>query len=68
MKIENKNIKSKLKKMKITSLITTASIMLMNLRCYATTIGTQEVETATQNVKNAVIKLAMPVRFCFNVC
>lgn len=62
MKIENKNIKRKLKKMKIASLVTTASIMLMNLRCYAaTTIGTQEVETATQNVKDAVIKLAMPV-------
>ena len=41
----------------------------MNLRTYAaTTIGTQEVETATQNVKDAVIKLAMPVRFCSYVC
>ena len=69
MKIESRNIKSKLRKMKITSLITTASIMLMNLRSYAaTTIGTQEVETATQNVKDAVIKLAMPVRFCSYVC
>lgn len=69
MKIESKNIKSKLRKMKITSLITTASIMLMNLRSYAaTTIGTQEVEIATQNVKDAVIKLAMPVRFCSYVC
>ena len=68
MKRENKNIKNKLKKIKLTSLITGISIMLMNIRCYATTIGLQEVETATQNVKNAVIKLAMPVRFCFNVC
>ena len=69
MKFKVKNKKSKLNKLKLTSLVTTASVMLMNLKTYAaTTIGTQEVETATQNVKDAVIKLAMPVRFCSNVC
>ncbi len=69
MKVKVKNKKSKLNKLKLTSLVTTASVMLMNLKTYAaTTIGTQEVETATQNVKDAVIKLAMPVRFCSNVC
>lgn len=57
------NIKNnKIRKLTLSSLITTASVMLINLRTYAaTTIGTQEVETATQNVKDAVIKLAMPV-------
>ena len=69
MKVKVKNKKSKLNKLKLTSIVTTASVMLMNLKTYAaTTIGTQEVETATQNVKDAVIKLAMPVRFCSNVC
>lgn len=68
MKTKIKNKKSKLNKLKLTSLATTASVMLMNIKTYAaTTIGTQEVETATQNVKDAVIKLAMPVRFCINV-
>lgn len=58
-----RNIKNnKIKRLTLSSIITTASIMLINLRSYAaTTIGTQEVETATQNVKDAVIKLAMPV-------
>lgn len=69
MKTEGKIKKSKFNKLKLTSLVTTASVMLMNLRTYAaTTIGTQEVEIATQNVKDAVIKLAMPVRFCSYVC
>lgn len=68
MKTKVKNKKSKLNKLKLTSLATTASVMLRNIKTYAaTTIGTQEVETATQNVKDAVIKLAMPVRFCINV-
>lgn len=68
MKTKGKITKSKLKKFKLTPLVTTAGIMLMNLRTYAATIGTQEVETATQNVKDAVVKLAMPVRFCSYVC
>lgn len=68
MKTKVKNKKSKLNKLKLTSLVIPASVMLMNIKTYAaTTIGTQEVETATQNVKDAVIKLAMPVRFCINV-
>lgn len=59
--------KNKFKKLKLTSLLTTISIFLMNIRSYATKtsiIGAQEVETATQNVKDAVIKLAMPVWSC----
>lgn len=37
-------------------------LLFMKSRVLATsTIGTQEVETATQNIKNAVIKLAMPI-------
>lgn len=49
------------KKIKLATIVTPIWIMLMNARTYATTIGTQEVETATQNIKDAVVKLAMPV-------
>lgn len=54
--------KEKLQKFKIASLVTLGTMFLLNLKTYASsTIGTQEVETATQNIKNAVIQLAMPV-------
>lgn len=54
--------KEKLQKFKIASLVTLGTMFLFNLKTYASsTIGTQEVETATQNIKNAVIQLAMPV-------
>lgn len=49
-------------KFKISSIITTLSVFLINARSYAaSTIGTKEVETATQNIRDAVIKLAMPI-------
>lgn len=47
--------------------IAIGKIMTMN-KVFATTIGAAEVETATQNIRDAVIKLAMPVRFCTHVC
>lgn len=53
--------KNKLKK-KLTTLTAPLMVMLCNLNTYAaSTIGTQEVETATQNIRDAVIKLAMPI-------
>ena len=48
-------------KTKLTTIATPLFVMLLNARTYATTIGTQEVETATQNIKDAVIKIAMPI-------
>ena len=48
-------------KTKLTTIATPLLVMLLNARTYATTIGTQEVETATQNIKDAVIKIAMPI-------
>lgn len=52
----------KLKRLKLAPLVTAGTLFLSNLKTYASsTIGTQEVETATQNIKNAVIELAMPV-------
>lgn len=56
-------------KLKLSTLTVPLMVMLMNIKTYAaSTIGTQEVETATQNIRDAVIKLAMPVRKCTNVC
>ena len=56
-----KNKKNNLK-IKLSTIMTSFMVMLINAKTYAaTTIGTQEVETATQNIKNAVIKLAMPI-------
>ena len=56
-------MKDKIKKIKnkLVPTIMTGLFTILNSKCFATTIGTQEVETATQNIKNAVIKLAMPV-------
>ena len=49
-------------KLKISSIAIPFMVMLLNVKTYAaSTIGTQEVETATQNIRDAVIKLAMPV-------
>ena len=50
-------------KKKITKLSIIAPFLVLSTKVnvFAATIGTQEVETATQNIKNAVIKLAMPI-------
>lgn len=61
---------SKIKnKLSLATLTTPILLSFMKLKTYAAaTIGTQEVETATDNIKNAVIKVAMPVRKCAYVC
>lgn len=57
-------IKDKINKVRITILSTPFMLMLLKAKVFATTtttIGTQEVQTATQNIKDAVVKLAMPI-------
>lgn len=49
------------KKITKSSIIAPFLVMATKASVFAATIGTQEVETATQNIKNAVIKLAMPI-------
>lgn len=50
------------KKLKLSTITVPLMVMILNIKTYAaSTIGTQEVETATQNIRDAVIKLAMPV-------
>lgn len=59
MRVKEKALK---KKLTLSTITVPLMIMLLNIKTYAaTTIGTQEVETATQNIRDAVIKLAMPV-------
>lgn len=49
-------------KVAISSAMTSIFAMLLKANVYATgTIGTQEVETATSNIKDAVVSLAMPI-------
>ncbi len=56
-------------KLKFTSLTTTLAMILLNVKSYATSsIEKQEVITATDNIKQAVIDLAMPIRNCSYVC
>lgn len=55
-------IKELKKKLKLSTITVPLMVMMLNIKTYAaSTIGTQEVETATQNIRDAVIKLAMPV-------
>ena len=46
---------------KVLSVSSVIGTYLLNTSVYAATIGTQEVETATSNIKDAVVKLAMPI-------
>ena len=59
MRVKEKALK---KKLTLSTITVPLMVMLLNIKTYAaTTIGTQEVETATQNIRDAVIKLAMSV-------
>lgn len=74
--MKNKNLKekktnliNKLNKLKITLFSTPIILSLMKVKVFAeSSINTAEVKTATENIKNAVVKLAMPIRKYFNVC
>lgn len=35
---------------------------------FAESIGTAEVETATENIKRVITSIAMPLRWCSNFC
>ena len=46
------------------------TLLLLPSKVFATegSISTAEVNQATENIKNAVIKLAMPIRRNFSIC
>ena len=61
LKEKLKRLLRKLRKLKISLYSTPFFLALMKARVYASTISTKEVEDATGNIENAVIKLAMPI-------
>ena len=61
LKEKLKELLRKLKKLKISLYTTPFFLALMKARVYASSISTTEVEAATENIENAVIKLAMPI-------
>lgn len=49
--------------------IVPTTLMLLPTRVFAEgSISTAEVTQATENIKNAIIKLAMPIRWNFSIC
>ena len=62
-KINKKNIKNLYYKIKNNIWIFPTTLMLLPTKVFAEgSISTAEVNQATENIKNAVIKLAMPIR------
>ena len=65
-KININNLYKKIRK-KIWVLPTT--LMLLSTKVFAEgSISTAEVTQATENIKNAVIKLAIPIRWHISIC
>lgn len=62
LKSKTQNLIKRIEKVKYTLFTTPIFLTLMKAKVYAaTSISTTEVNTATDNIKNAVIKLAMPI-------
>lgn len=63
------NIRKKFYKLKNKIWILPITAMMMQTKVFASgSISTAEVNQATENIKNAVIKLAMPIRWDFSIC
>lgn len=57
-----KSLTNIINKVKLIIFTTPVILTLMKVKVFASnTIGVQEVETATQNIKNAVVRIAMPI-------
>lgn len=62
MNFKENKLSKKVNKLKLALYTTPMMVSLMRLKVYAeSTISTKEVEDATNNIKNAVVKLAMPI-------
>lgn len=64
------NITKRKKKLisKISSLGTTITLLLIQCnQCFAESIGTAEVQTATDNIKRVITSIAMPLGRCLNL-
>lgn len=69
-KIKKRDFKKEYFKIKNKLWLLSTTLMLMPTRVFAVdgSISTAEVTQATENIKNAVIKLAMPIRRNFGIC
>ena len=48
--------------------MTTTLLAIKSKVCFAESIGTAEVQTATENIKRVITSIAMPLRRSFNFC
>ena len=65
------NITKRKKKLisKISNIGTTITLLLIQCnQCFAESIGTAEVQTATDNIKRVITSIAMPLGRSFNLC
>ena len=64
------NVKKSISKLKNKIWMMPVTLMMLQTKVFASSgsISTAEVDQATENIKNAVIKLAMPIRWNFSVC
>ena len=54
---------------KLSSIGTTITLLLIQCnQCFAESIGTAEVQTATDNIKRVITSIAMPLGRSFNLC
>jgi hypothetical protein len=69
-KINKQNFKKLYYKIKNKVWLIPTTLMLLPAKVFAAegSISTAEVNQATENIKNAVIKLAMPIRRNFSIC
>ena len=64
------NVTKRKKKLisKLSSIGTTITLLLIQCnQCFAETIGTAEVDAATDNIKTAITSIAMPLGRSFNL-
>ena len=54
---------------KLSSIVTIITLILIRSnQCFAESIGTAEVQTATDNIKRVITSIAMPLGRSFNFC
>lgn len=65
------NVTKRKKKLiaRLSSIGTTITLLLIKSnQCFAESIGTAEVQTATDNIKRVITSIAMPLGRSFNLC
>jgi len=69
-KLKKEDLKKIYYKMKNKVWMLPTTLLLLPSKVFATngSISTAEVNQATENIKNAVLKLAMPIRWNFSIC